>query len=117
MRDTFYIFTTMIFVWTSVAIVSPTTTEQNLSTAQIIVASVAAVYAGLFVLLGESIIEDIVKSVIMLILASVLALNMLEMKFVLYAALISSLAGIFFNAMNKKAADNALKKNSSAPDN
>lgn len=61
----------------------------------------ASIYAAAIVLMGESIIEDIVKSIILLILTAVLWGQAADMKAAFIAALAASICGSLINFSQK----------------
>ena len=72
--------------------------------ALIITASVAGIFSGLIVLLGEVVIEDIVKIGMLLILTGILWATTPKLGFIFISACISCGTGMILNQANKCAA-------------
>ena len=102
MQRTFYMFTTMIFVWTAVAFITPGGEAGSLTQAQFIISTFSALYAGLFVITASSLIQDVIKSGIMLVLTIIIAVASSGMSFLILVALIAGASGTWFNYMCQK---------------
>lgn len=75
----------------------------------ILSASVGSLFAGLLVLLGETIIENIFLLAIVLVLAGVLWGHYPGLGFIFISALLSGVIGTITNHINQYAANKALK--------
>ena len=71
----------------------------------LISASIGGLFAGLLVLLGESVIEDIVKIVIMLVLCGILWATTPGLGYIFISALLAAITGSVFNQINQYAAN------------
>jgi hypothetical protein len=101
MRDLKFIILTVILVWLAVFFAMLGLGYSPQLWAIITFASISAIFSGSFVLLGESIIEDIVKVVIFVVLSAVLGLNTLKIEFLFVGAIISGFMGIVMNHINQ----------------
>jgi hypothetical protein len=67
----------------------------------ILLASISALFSILLVLLGESVIEDIVKVVLLLTLSSLLWATKGELGFIIICTVVASASGMLFNHANQ----------------
>ena len=107
MRDLIFVIVTMILVWFAVyfAILGLGYSPQLWTI--ITCASIFAILSGLIVLLRESVIEDTVKVVIIVLLSAVLGLNTLKIEFLFVGAIVSGVIGIVMNQINQFVANRA----------
>jgi hypothetical protein len=112
MRDLIFIIVTLILVWLAVYFAIPESGYSLQLWAIITCASISAVFAGLIVLLGEGIIEDIVKVGILVGLSAALGFTTPKIGFLLVCTIISGFAGIVMNHINQFVAN---KLSKSAP--
>ena len=75
----------------------------------IVSASVGGLFAGLLVLQRETVIENIIFVVIVLVITGVLSGKHPELGFIFISALISGVIGVITNQINQYAAYKALK--------
>jgi hypothetical protein len=75
----------------------------------VVAASVGGIFACLLVLLGESVIEDIVKIVILLILGGVLWATTPRLGYIFISALLSGVTGAVINQINQYAANKRMR--------
>lgn len=74
------------------------------------VATIAGIYASAIVVMGESLIEDLVKAIIMLLLTGLLWLMSAGTAFLFIAACIASATGIGINQANRFLAEQLRRK-------
>lgn len=75
----------------------------------IVSASIGSLISGFFVLLGETVFENIILVVFLLVLAGVLSGTKPGLGFIFISALLSSVIGVISNLINQYAANKALK--------
>ena len=71
----------------------------------VVSASIGGILAGLIVLLGESVIEDVIKLVILLVLAGVIWGTKPGFGFIFLSALVSGVIGAVLNQINQYVAN------------
>ncbi|RDH82825.1 MAG: hypothetical protein DIZ80_11170 [endosymbiont of Galathealinum brachiosum] len=67
----------------------------------IVSASIGALLSSLLVLLGETIIEDIVKLILIIVMPAILMNSNPKLGFIFITALISCITGVTINQLNK----------------
>jgi len=102
MRTLIIIFLGMAIVWPGVYFLVPMAGYPLKMWALLVAASVAALYAGLFVFLGENLIEDIVKTVLFLIIAGIIWFSSPKAGFLIICVLLAGVTGTVLNFINKK---------------
>lgn len=81
----------------------------------IVSASVGGIFAGLLVLLGETIIEDIIKVAILSVISGTLWATTPKLGFVFISAVISGVTGTVINQISQYAANKALQSGAATP--
>ena len=71
----------------------------------IVLASIGGILSSLLVLLGESVIEDIVKLLIILVLSGIASGTNPKLGYIFISTLISSVLGVIINQINQYAAN------------
>jgi len=112
MRDLIFIIVTIILVWLLMYFALPILGDSPQPWAIITHASIAAIFSGLLVLLRESIIEDIVKVVVFVVLSALLGLTTLKIGFLFVGAIIAGFIGIVMNHINQFIANKASNRTS-----
>jgi hypothetical protein len=114
MRNLAFISVTMVLVWPAVYFAIPGLGYPLQLWAIITSASISAIFAGSIVLLGESIIEDIVLVGILLLLTTALGFAAPKIKFIFVCVIIAGLVGIVMSHINQfvanKVKPDALKR-------
>jgi hypothetical protein len=107
MRNLIFCIVTIILVWLAVYLAIPGLGYPVRLWVLITSASVSAIFAWLIVLLGESVVEDIVKLVILAVLSAILSTNSPKLEFVFACTMIAGILGIVMNHINQFAAGKA----------
>ena len=97
----------MLIAWFTIFFVVPVLGFDIKTWVLIVSASIGSIFAGLLVLLGETVIENIVLMVIVLVLAGVLWGTTPDLGFVFMSALISGVIGVITNQINQYVASKA----------
>ena len=71
----------------------------------IVLASIGGILSSLLVLLGESVIEDIVKLLIILVLSGIASGTNPKLGYIFISTLISAVLGVIINQINQYAAN------------
>lgn len=98
-----------ILAWLVVYFWIPTFGYSLSSYWMILLASISALFSMLLVFLGESVIEDIVKVVLLLILSALLWATKDERGFIFICTAIASASGILLNHANQWVADKSMQ--------
>ena len=101
MRETGYILLALLITWLTIFFIVPAAGFDAKLWQLIVSASIGGIFAGLLVLLGESVIEAIVKLVILLVLSGILAGSKPGFGFIFVSALISGVTGAVINQINQ----------------
>ena len=109
MRETIYILVALVVTWLAIFFIVPVTGFDINLWKLVLSASVGALFAGILVLHREAVVEDILKVIILLILAGVLWGEMPELGFIFVSALIAGVAGAVFNQVNQCAANRRMQ--------
>ncbi len=105
MRNVVFIVMTMAIVWPIVFFALPPIGFPLVNWALVASASVSAVFAGLLVTLGETIIENIVLICILLVLSGILWATTPKVGFIFVCVLSSAFVGVLMNQINKAIAN------------
>jgi hypothetical protein len=70
---------------------------------RIVSASVGGLFSSLLVLLGESVIEDIVKLLVVLVISGIVSGTNPELGYIFISTLISGVMGVIINQINQYA--------------
>ena len=100
-RELRFVLLAMVLVWPLIYFLLPAAGYPLRPWVLLVVASITAFYAGLFVFLGETLIEDIVKTGIFLILAGILWYTVPRAGFVFICALAAGVIGGLLNLVNR----------------
>ncbi len=103
MRETKYALIALAVTWLAIFFIVPAADFDIKLWKLFVSASIGGIFACLLVLLGESVIEDIVKIVIPIILGGVLWGAGPELGYVFISALISGVTGAVINQINQYA--------------
>jgi hypothetical protein len=115
MRETSYILLAFLFAWLAIFLIVPVA-EFDITLWELVVsASVGGLFAGLLVLLGESVIEDIVKIVLLLILGGILWGTTPRLGYIFVSALVAGLTGAVINQINQYAANKRMQRDAAEP--
>lgn len=110
MRNAVFIVTTMAIVWPIVFFaLSPMGFPLEIW-ALVAAASVSAVFAGLLVMLGETIIENIILVCILLVLSGVVSTTTPKLGFIFVCVFSSAFVGVLMNQINKAIANRLRRK-------
>lgn len=101
MRYPIFIFLAMAIVWPLIYFMIPVAGYPLKMWALIAVASVSAIFAGVFVLLGENLIEDVTKTAVILIVSGILWFQTPKFGFLFICALSSTVIGTLINQINR----------------
>jgi hypothetical protein len=115
MRDTGYIILALLITWLEIFIVVPVVGADTALWELVMSAFIGGIFAGLLVLLGESVIEDIIKVVILLILGGAIGAITSRLGFILISALLSGVTGVVINQINQYAANKRMQTDASKP--
>lgn len=105
MRNAVFIVMTMAIVWPIVFFALPPIGFPLEIWALVASASVSAVFAGLLVMLGETIIENMILVCILLVLSGVVSTTTTKLGFIFVCALSSAFVGVLMNQINKAIAN------------
>jgi glucose uptake protein GlcU len=104
MREISYILLAVLITWPAIYFAIPVAGFDIETWVLILSASIGGIFSGLVVLLGETVIEDIVKIVILLCLAGILWGSTPKLGFIFITAL-AGVAGAIINQINQYAAN------------
>lgn len=105
MRDSIFIVVAIAVVWLTVFVALPSMGFPLATRDLLASASVSAVVAGLLVLLGETIVENIILVFIVFVLSGILAAVTLGFDFVFVCAIFSAVIGVPMNLINRALAN------------
>jgi hypothetical protein len=100
----------MAIVWPVVFLALPPAGFFLANWALMVSASVSALFAGVLVLLGETIVEDIVKVGMLLLLSGILWFAAPKIGFVFICALSSGFIGVIMNQINKALSNKVMQR-------
>ena len=109
MREIFYIQLGILITWFAIFFIVPLVGFDIKLWVLILSASNGSLFAGLLVLLGETVIENIIFVLVFLVLAGVLWGYYPSLGFIFISVLISSVTGVITNHVSQYAANKALK--------
>ena len=105
----FYISLGILITWIAIFLIVPLVGFDINLWVLILSASIGGLFSGLLVLLGETVIENIILVLVFLVLAGVLWGHKPSLGFIFISVLISSVIGVITNQVNQYAANKALK--------
>lgn len=109
MRETSYMLLALLITWLAIFFIVPVADFDIELWELVVSASVGGIFACLLVLLGESVIEDIVKIVILLILGGILWATTPRLGYIFISALLSGVTGAVINQINQYAANKRMQ--------
>jgi hypothetical protein len=109
MHEKIYISLGILITWFAIFFIVPLVGFDINLWMLILSASIGGLFAGLLVLLGETVIENIILVLVFLVLAGVLWGHKPSLGFIFISVLISSVIGVITNQVNQYAANKALK--------
>ena len=112
MHEKIYISLGMLITWFAILFIVPFVGFDINWWVLILSASIGGLFSGLLVLLGETVIENIILVLVFLVLAGVLWGHKPSLGFIFISILISSVIGVIINQVNQYAADKAHKSGS-----
>jgi hypothetical protein len=99
----------MLITWFAIFFIVPVMGFDIKMWVLIVSASIGGMFTGFLVLLGETVIENIILVVILLVLTGVLWGTTPSLGFIFISALLSGVAGAITNQINQYAANKALQ--------
>jgi len=118
MHEKIYTSLGILITWLAILFIVPLVGFDTKLWVLILSASIGGLFSGLLVLLGETVIENIILVLVFLVLAGVLWGHKPSLGFIFISVLISSVIGVITNQVNQYAANKAFKSgtpNSGAP--
>jgi len=115
MRETSYILLALLITWLGIFVIVPVIGSDIKLWELVVSAFIGGIFAGLLVLLGESVIEDIIKVVILLILGGAFGAATSRLGFIFISALLSGVTGAVINQINQYAANKRMQTDASKP--
>ena len=109
MQEKIYLSLGILITWFAIFFIAPLVGFDINLWVLILSASIGGLFAGLLVLLGETVIENIVLMLVFLVLAGVLWGYKPSLGFIFISVLISSVIGVITNQVNQYAANKTLK--------
>ena len=105
----------MLITWLAIFFIVPVMGFDIKMWLLIVSASIGSVFAGILVLLGETVIENIILVGVFLVLAGVLWGTKPSLGFIFISALISGVTGAITNQFYQYAANKALQSDAAKP--
>jgi hypothetical protein len=112
MRENIYTLPGLLITWVAIFFIVPATGFDIKMWVLIVSASIGSIFAGLLVLAGETIIENIILVLILLVLAGILWGTTPGLGFIFISALLSGVIGVIINQINQYAANKHFKNDS-----
>ena len=115
MREKICTLLSMLITWFAIFFIVPVMGFDIMMWVLIVSASIGGIFAGFLVLLGETVMENIILVLILLVFAGVLWGTTPSLGFIFISALLSGVIGAITNQINQYAADQALQSDTSRP--
>ena len=110
MRETHYILLALLITWLEIFVIVPVIGFDIKLWELVVSAFIGGIFAALLVSHGESVIEDIIKVAILLILGWLLGAEKPRLRFIFISALLSGVTGAIINQINQYAANKRMQK-------
>ncbi len=113
MREIVFIVLGILITWSAIFFIVPLLEFDMEMWVLIVSASIGGLFAGVLVLLGETVIENIILVSVVLVISGVLSTTNPGLGFVFFTALLSGVIGSITNQVNQYAANRLLKSGTS----
>ena len=105
----------ILITWLAIFLIVPLTGFDIKIWVLLASASIWSLFAGCLVMLGETVIENIILVVILLVLTGILSGSKPNLGFIFISALLSGVIGAMTNQINQYAAHKVLQSDASEP--
>lgn len=110
MRENIFILAAILFTWLAIFFIVPFMGFDIKMWGLILSATIGGLFAGLLVLPGETVIENIILVIVLLVISGVVSGENANLRFIFITALLAAVIGTMINLINQYITNNMLKK-------